>query len=180
MQRISFLIVIFALLNLALAACKKSLHPRPPMERELTTTLAPPSFCKCTCFNNSTIIQLGPSTGAKPHSPSSSDSSTEGLTLRSILEARAAGSGGSSCNKCNRAFCLAQGIPFCKNAEEKDVFTTCFQRDSRKDQIIVLIFIAATVGLLVWAGVRRLLEKRGVMRRASTGGLGEYVAVGGR
>jgi len=44
----------------------------------------------------------------------------------------------------------------------------------------VLIFIAATVGLLVWAGVRRLLEKRGVMRRASTGGLGEYVAVGGR
>jgi hypothetical protein len=110
------------------------------------------------------------------------------LALSHLLEARAAGNGGSSCNKCNRAFCLAQGIPFCKSAEEKDVFTTCFQRDSRKDQIIVLLFIAATVGLLVWAGVRRLLEKRGMMggtgARAVAGAgagaaLGEYMPVNG-
>lgn len=135
---------------------------------------APPSFCKCTCFSNSTIIQLGPN-----NAPSSHDSSPASLSLRSLLESRAAGNGGSSCNRCNRAFCLGQGIPFCKGAEEKDVFTTCFQRDSRKDQIIVLLFIAATVGLLVWAGVRRLLEKR-AGRGARAEGLGEYTAVDGR
>lgn len=40
------------------------------------------------------------------------------------------------------------------------MFTTCFQRDSRKDQIVVLTFIAGTVGLLGWAAVRKILEKR--------------------
>ena len=36
----------------------------------------------------------------------------------------------------------------------------CFQRDSRKDQIVVLSFIAGTVGLLGWAAIRNVLEKR--------------------
>jgi hypothetical protein len=40
------------------------------------------------------------------------------------------------------------------------VLTTCFQRDSRKDQIVVLTFIAGTMGLLVWAAIRKILEKR--------------------
>lgn len=40
------------------------------------------------------------------------------------------------------------------------MFTTCFQRDSRKDQIVVLTFIAGTLGLLAWAAVRKVLEKR--------------------
>jgi hypothetical protein len=40
------------------------------------------------------------------------------------------------------------------------VFTTCFQRDSRKDQIVVMTFIAGTVGLLGWAAVKKVLEKR--------------------
>lgn len=77
---------------------------------------------------------------------------------------------------CNRAFCLSQRLPICKDAEEKDVFTMCFQRDSRKDQIVVLTFIAGTMALLGWAAVRKLLE-----RRNNSGG-GErqegYVAVG--
>ena len=34
------------------------------------------------------------------------------------------------------------------------MLTTCFQRDSAKDQAVVYIFIAATLGLLGWAGVR--------------------------
>jgi ABC-type nitrate/sulfonate/bicarbonate transport system permease component len=54
----------------------------------------------------------------------------------------------------------------------------CFQRDSRKDQIIVLLFIATTVGLLVWAGVRRLLEKRA--GRWARPAEGEYTAVDGQ
>jgi hypothetical protein len=32
--------------------------------------------------------------------------------------------------------------------------TTCFQRDSAKDEAVVFIFIFATVGLLVYAAVR--------------------------
>jgi hypothetical protein len=52
------------------------------------------------------------------------------------------------------------------------VFTMCFQRDSRKDQIVVLSFIAGTVGLLGWAAVRKVLE-----RRKGTEGEG-YTAVG--
>lgn len=60
----------------------------------------------------------------------------------------------------------------------KDVFTTCFQRDSRKDQIVVVTFIMVTVGLLGWSGVRKILEKR---NGGNTGG-GDaqqgYIAVG--
>lgn len=71
---------------------------------------------------------------------------------------------------CNKAFCLSQRLPICKDAAEKDVFTTCFQRDSRKDQIVVLTFIATTVGLLGWAAARKIVEKRkeGVTRVADT------------
>lgn len=83
------------------------------------------------------------------------------------------------CATCNRAFCLEQRLPICKGAEEKDVFTTCFQRDSRKDQIVVLTFIAGTVGLLGWAAVRKLLEKR-TDDRVRIGDLAGYSAVGGR
>jgi len=79
---------------------------------------------------------------------------------------------------CNRAFCLSQRLPICKEAEEKDVFTTCFQRDSRKDQIVVLTFIAGTLGLLGWAAIRKIIEKR---KAASFGGENiqpGYIAVG--
>jgi len=79
---------------------------------------------------------------------------------------------------CNRSFCLSQHLPICKGAEDKDVFTTCFQRDSTKDQIVVLTFIAGTLGLLGWAAVRKVLEKR---RAANTGGESiqqGYIAVG--
>ncbi|CAL3963859.1 unnamed protein product [Diplocarpon coronariae] len=106
-----------------------------------TIAASPPSFCKCTCFTNSTIIPLS------THSSSSSNKNSP----------RAAS---VSCATCNKAFCLSQRLPICKDAEEKDVLTTCFQRDSTKDQIVVLTFIAGTVGLLAWAGVRKIVEKR--------------------
>jgi hypothetical protein len=38
------------------------------------------------------------------------------------------------------------------------VFTTCFQRDSAKDQAVVFVFIGATVGLLGWAALRPWVE----------------------
>jgi hypothetical protein len=71
-------------------------------------------------------------------------------------------------------------LPICKNADEKDVLTTCFQRDSRKDQIVVLTFIGVTIGLLGWAAVRKMMEKRqgeGVRMADTQEG---YARVGGR
>ncbi|EPE32542.1 hypothetical protein GLAREA_07676 [Glarea lozoyensis ATCC 20868] len=121
----------------------------------ILTVLAssPPSFCKCTCFTNSTIIPLSSSNSQSSHTEPRSQS--------------------TSCSACKKSFCLEQRLPICKDAEEKDVFTMCFQRDSRKDQIVVLSFIAGTVGLLGWAAVRKVLERR------KRGGEGEgYTAVG--
>ncbi|KAH8809843.1 hypothetical protein F5882DRAFT_97703 [Hyaloscypha sp. PMI_1271] len=120
---------------------------------------SPPSFCKCTCFANSTIIPL------------STHSSTTGNTPRAA---------GTTCNTCNKAFCLAQHLPICKNAEEKDVFTTCFQRDSRKDQIVVLTFIGVTIGLLGWAAVRKAMERREGEGVRIAGTQEGYERVGGR
>ncbi|EDO01683.1 hypothetical protein SS1G_04158 [Sclerotinia sclerotiorum 1980 UF-70] len=67
--------------------------------------LSPPSFCKCTCFTNSTIIPLS------SHSSSSSDKSDSKHDSRAPA---------ATCTMCNRAFCLAQRLPICKEAEEKD------------------------------------------------------------
>lgn len=82
-----------------------------------------------------------------------------------------------NCNDCNRQFCLDYNLPICKNARVEDVFTQCFrtlapdisskkwgsgrcveanslERDSAKDEAVVFIFIFATAGLLIWAGIR--------------------------
>lgn len=48
----------------------------------------------------------------------------------------------------------------------------CFQRDSRKDQIIVWAFLLGTTGLLGWALVKRVGEVKGITQ----GGLNSGVA----
>ncbi|KAI0454109.1 hypothetical protein F5B21DRAFT_504594 [Xylaria acuta] len=93
----------------------------------LTAAASAPLFCKCTCFKNSTLIQLG---------------------------AQAA------CTQCTHAFCLSQNLPICKDAADADVLSTCIQRDSRKDQIIVWGFLLGTAGLLAWAAAKRVDELR--------------------
>ncbi|GAB7348893.1 hypothetical protein MBLNU459_g7587t2 [Dothideomycetes sp. NU459] len=126
----------------------------------LSTVLAatPSSFCKCTCFTNSTIIPLAlPAAASSPDGSSSTSSS-------SAADSPGSGSGSGAkrtgtCADCNRQFCLGYNLPICKGAKEEDVFATCFQRDSAKDQAIVLIFLAVTVGLLVWAAVRPWVER---------------------
>ncbi|KAK1138332.1 hypothetical protein N8T08_002829 [Aspergillus melleus] len=124
--------------------------------------IAPASFCKCTCFSNSTIIPLDP---VKPES-TSIDGMFHSLGRRSpsddlgnVLDDRASNYRSLSCNDCNRKFCLGYNLPTCKGAREEDVFTTCFQRDSRKDEAIVFIFIIATSGLLAWAVFKPWVEK---------------------
>ncbi|KAJ9197723.1 hypothetical protein DTO164E3_5577 [Paecilomyces variotii] len=136
----------------------------------------PASFCKCTCFSNSTIIQLGP---ADPRTssvlpdlerrngnvsipiPSDSTAGTDLSSSSSFLETREKDKKyrAPNCNDCNRKFCLDYNLPICKGAKEEDVFTTCFQRDSRKDEAVVFIFIFATGGLLAWAAVKPWAQK---------------------
>ncbi|KAI0888492.1 uncharacterized protein GGS22DRAFT_97967 [Annulohypoxylon maeteangense] len=143
-----------------------------------------PTFCKCTCFKNSTLIQLGPQgnnpntfENANPNSKSTSNPSApppseQALLSRSptpdlnSLEKRAAS---ASCTQCTRGFCLSQHLPICKDAEENDVVAMCFQRDSRKDQIIVWGFILGTTGLLGWAATRRVIELREGKKGAALG-----------
>jgi hypothetical protein len=118
------------------------------------------SFCKCICFANSTIIALNPpqSFTTKPHqqllkarSPYPEDQSNANPKPPAHHKL--------TCADCNRAFCLDYNLPICKDAREEDVFTTCFQRDSLKDEAIVFIFIFATAGLLGWAILKPLVDK---------------------
>ncbi|KYK60241.1 MFS transporter [Drechmeria coniospora] len=69
-------------------------------------------------------------------------------------------SASASCSECTKAFCLSQGIGFCKDAKDENVVTMCFQRDSNKDKIIVWGFILGTVGLLGWTAFKRVVEWR--------------------
>ncbi|KAL3438602.1 hypothetical protein BDV09DRAFT_93603 [Aspergillus tetrazonus] len=137
-----FLLLFIALLSFASSALASS----------------PASFCKCTCFSNSTIIPLDPDKG------DSSLHGTLGLFSRNDYidnqnEKRAGNYRSLSCNDCNRKFCLGYDLPTCKGAKEDDVLTTCFQRDSRKDEAIVFIFIIATGSLLLWAVFRPWVQK---------------------
>ncbi|KAL2759966.1 hypothetical protein ACRALDRAFT_1079119 [Sodiomyces alcalophilus JCM 7366] len=81
----------------------------------------------------------------------------------------------ADCMRCTKAFCLAQELAICTDATEEDVQTSCFQRDSRKDRIIVWGFIVITGGLLIWAAVRRFLERRESSRMGVFGSLRGYV-----
>ncbi|KAL5114424.1 hypothetical protein ACEQ8H_007679 [Pleosporales sp. CAS-2024a] len=107
----------------------------------LSLAASPTSFCKCTCFGNSTIVALGaPSSMKKPPVPHVQPRTSK-----------------KTCSDCNRQFCL--GYSFCVGEKEENVLTTCFQRDSAKDQAVVYIFIAATVGLLGWAGIKPWVQR---------------------
>lgn len=118
---------------------------------------------RSTCFTNSTIIPLdAPDTSKAPSSSSNKDTTGTHRTR--------------TCADCTKSFCLDYNLPICEKAGDDDVFTTCFQRDSAKDELVVFIFIFATVGLLVWAGVKPYVMK---WRERQGVGRGEYVPVSG-
>jgi hypothetical protein len=110
-------------------------------------TTEPSSFCKCTCFSNSTIIELRPintdkdlsdgllERGAEPGwnfddyatpeidtREDSKDDNEENKNKQTTSRNRAL-----TCNDCNRAFCLDYNLPKCKGAKEEDVIATCFR-----------------------------------------------------
>jgi len=136
------------------------------------------SFCKCICFNNSTIIALNPPPSSNPASslhkfdirspdpepdpfiPLAETSGKKDTKAEDSNESRASRPHHKlTCADCTRAFCLDYNLPICKDAREEDVFTTCFQRDSLKDETVVVVFIFATAGLLAWALVKPWLDR---------------------
>lgn len=133
---------------------RKPEKPASKQSRPLTTT-APISFCKCTCFDNSTIIPLD-----APAEPSSVAAAGKDILSRNLhlspplspdleiesrnlaphapaedLNPRAADEDrkeyrAGNCKDCNRQFCLGYNLPICKGATEKDVSATCFRECS--------------------------------------------------
>ncbi|KAF6818382.1 hypothetical protein CPLU01_13334 [Colletotrichum plurivorum] len=130
-----------------------------------------PTFCKCTCFKNSTIVALGPQ-----HDDPSSGSSPRNHPNNEVKRAAS-----SSCSQCTKAFCLSRGIDFCREATEENVQTMCFQRDSNKDRVIVWGFLLGTTGLLGWAAFKHAQELREGKRAAeaaAAGRRGDYSPLG--
>ncbi|ORY84781.1 hypothetical protein BCR37DRAFT_377542 [Protomyces lactucae-debilis] len=82
----------------------------------------PLSYCKCTCGKSSAIVPLTEDVLATPAKP---------------------------CTDCTRIFCLTKsGLASCPSVDdtESDIVVTqsCFQRESRKDEGIVIGFILIT------------------------------------
>lgn len=102
------------------------------------------SYCKCTCGKVSSIIAL-----TAPNNPD------------------------KPCIDCTRQFCLDQQLPNCPISledTESPVSTECFQRESLKDEFIVILFLVLTGSLLLYATViKGLLEKRRARREAQYG-----------
>lgn len=93
------------------------------------------SYCKCACGKYSSILELSePSNPAKP------------------------------CLDCTRQFCLEHAADLCLKTvatEDEMMVAECFQRESLKDEIIVIVFLMLTVGLLVYSTIiKSFLEKR--------------------
>ncbi|KAK9467827.1 hypothetical protein V1512DRAFT_120536 [Lipomyces arxii] len=106
----------------------------------LSTVKAASSFCKCTCFRNSTIVRMPDELSAT-----------------------------QACLECTRQWCLDYNLPICKDALlETDVTTTCFQRDSVKDESIVIVFIIVAGGLTAWSLAKLGLTKWQERRQQST------------
>ncbi|ETN43438.1 uncharacterized protein HMPREF1541_02597 [Cyphellophora europaea CBS 101466] len=135
----------------------------------LSARLSATSFCKCVCFNNSTIIALNPPDNSKSsHSSLKFSRTVPALAPRAPADEKTEDNPNNdeeakkdathhhkpTCADCNRAFCLSQGLKICEAAKEEDVFATCFQRDSLKDELVVILFVACTGGLLAWALVK--------------------------
>ncbi|TDZ16730.1 hypothetical protein Cob_v010298 [Colletotrichum orbiculare MAFF 240422] len=136
----------------------------------LASANSAPTFCKCTCFKNSTIVALGPQHSDTPTGGGGGSSPRNQNSANLHLESKRAAS--SSCSQCTKAFCLSRGIDFCREATEENVQTMCFQRDSNKDRVIVWGFLLGTTGLLGWAAFKRAQELREGKRAAEAAAAG--------
>ncbi|KAI7830103.1 hypothetical protein BX661DRAFT_181080 [Kickxella alabastrina] len=99
------------------------------------------NFCKCSCGQNSTIIEL--THFALSHLPHASKPIDVGTLMPNV------------CMNCTRLLCGIAEPQLCDGAAVDDeIVPLCFQRDSLQDELIVTGFLVLVVGLLVWAAVR--------------------------
>ena len=131
-----YALVILSCGSLVLAS-SKSCCEKYGGEKTILIALAPASFCKCTCFSNSTIIPLDP---PKPesssfaanlllrdHDDNEEETEAEEEKQAGSVDKRANSYQALSCNDCNKKFCLGYDLPVCKGAKEDDVVSTCFR-----------------------------------------------------
>ena len=108
--------------------------------------LAPTSFCKCTCFSNSTIIPLNAPRPTPPYQQQQFPSRLL-LDTRDQYDSNGVERGGGggreekakkgaedrkefragNCGDCNRQYCIDAHLPICKDATVGDVVATCFR-----------------------------------------------------
>ncbi|KDE08554.1 hypothetical protein MVLG_01331 [Microbotryum lychnidis-dioicae p1A1 Lamole] len=145
------------LLLLLLSLLMTVLMPTPAIAAGSSFASQPMTFCKCICFGNSTILPI-----FRPRDP-----------LR-------------PCLTCTRQFCLEQKLPACLNAkasdedldvgtgETGDVQARCFQRDSPKSHVLVVLFLVVTSSLLLGA----VLKQNGIdpAQLATRGGFSSTVS----
>lgn len=74
------------------------------------------------------------------------------------------------CLDCTKDFCLKQNFDFCPSSLEDTtnlVTAECFQRESIRDELIVIIFLFLTGSLVLYAAViKGLIAKRKVRRES--------------
>ncbi|KAI0392144.1 hypothetical protein F5Y17DRAFT_478044 [Xylariaceae sp. FL0594] len=127
-----------------------------------------PLFCKCTCFKNSTLIPLKPGStcGQCTHAFCLSQS----LPICSTSSTPSSLSLSSSISSSNSMSTEQKQKQQTQESPESDipVLSTCIQRDSRKDQVIVWAFLLGTAGLLAWAALKRVREAKGGKSRSGS------------
>ncbi|KAJ2748147.1 hypothetical protein GGH94_005776 [Coemansia aciculifera] len=98
-------------------------------------------FCKCTCGQNSTIIEL--TKFALEHLPHASKPIDVGTLMPNV------------CMNCTRLLCGIAEPQLCEGAAvDEEIVPLCFQRDSLQDELIVVGFLLLVGGLLAWATIR--------------------------
>ncbi|KAL2105127.1 hypothetical protein VUR80DRAFT_8941 [Thermomyces stellatus] len=129
----------------------------------LAAASSPQTFCKCTCFKNSTIIPLS-------ENPESSRRSAPLLPELDRRDTHLAKRVPAACSACTRTFCRSHKLPFCHDATDDDITTSCFQRDSPTDRLIVWGFILGVLGLLGWAAFKKVRSARAAREVRGAGG----------
>ncbi|KAJ2655540.1 hypothetical protein IW148_006004 [Coemansia sp. RSA 1199] len=98
-------------------------------------------FCKCTCGQNSTILEL--TKFALSHLPHPSAPIDVDTLVPNV------------CMNCTKLLCGIAEPDLCDGAAvDDDYVPLCFQRDSMQDKLIVVGFLVLVVGLLAWSAVR--------------------------
>ncbi|ORX73387.1 hypothetical protein DL89DRAFT_255485 [Linderina pennispora] len=101
----------------------------------------PTKFCKCTCGQNSTIIEM--TKFALSHLPHASQPIDTDTLMPSV------------CMNCTRLLCGIAEPDLCDGAAvDEEIVPLCFQRDSLQDQLIVNGFLLLVIGLLAWTAMR--------------------------